>query len=228
MRWVHSVLVMLAVSLATPVFAQQAGGGGGNLRDTLQQLRDNMQNNGVTVQDLVQQAREGTLNQQSLVDQGIISQDMINNIQGQMQNFQQQRNGQARVNPTTLQALMGSSDDEWAVLYPKIQKVIDLSNQLSQGVVSANGRMNNFAGAQGRGGAAVAAPAQSAVAAALAELNAVLAEENAPASDIKDKLTALRQAKEKVKTELNSAEADLIGLITLRQEGLLLTLAYIE
>src|SRR2546423_1189338 len=80
------------------------GGGGGNLRGLLQQVGENMQNNGVSVQDLIQQAREGTLNQQSLIDQGVVSQDMIDNMRNQAQNYQQQRNGQGRLNPTTLQA----------------------------------------------------------------------------------------------------------------------------
>jgi len=184
----------------------------------------NMQNNGVTVQDLIQQARDGTLNQQSLIDQGIVSQDMIDNVRNQVQTIQQQR-GQGRggaMNGMTLQQYLGASDDEWAILYPKIQRVTTLSDELARGFISNNRRMTAAVNVQGQGAA------QDRCAAALAELDTLLANADAPAKEITDKLAALRQVKERVKAELHSAEADLIGLVTLRQEAILLTLAYIE
>ena len=239
MRWCKLALISLALSAATPALAQQADPNQpADMRSMLQQVQQNMQNNGVDVRDLVQnlrqQAQEGTLNgqtlRQQLIDNGIVSQDQLNNFQGQMQNFQQQRNAQqGRVNAGSLQQQLGAADDEWAILYPKIQRVMALSNELAQGTVSNNGRMNNLlAVAQPQVQGAAGTPEQNRCAAALAELNAVLANGDAPAGDIKDKLAVLRQARERVKAELHSAEADLIGLVTLRQEAILLTVAIVE
>ena len=226
MRWYTLPLVSLALFLATPAFAQQ------DPATLMQQLRDNMQNAGVNPRDVIQsalqQARDGTFNaqdfQQQLMDNGIISQDMITNLQNMRQNNQQNR-GQRVVSVNTLQAQLGATDDEWAILSPKIEKIVTLSNDLAQGTVANNSRITAVvvAGQQQAPGA----PASS-VATALAELTTLLADVNSPPSDIKIKLTALREAKKQVETQLNTARADLLSLVTLRQEGILLTLAILD
>jgi hypothetical protein len=241
MRWYTLPLVSLALalSLSLPASAQQApgGGGGGGLRGMLQQLQENVQNNGGNMQDLIQnfrqQAQDGTLNPQALVqqlqDNGIINQDMIDNLQNLRQNYQQNRQTNQQtyqqyyqnggVTPNALQVRLGAADDEWAVLAPKIQKVIDLTNDLAQSSGDYSAYVNITAvPRQNQAAATVAATA-------LAELNVLLANEGSPASDIKIKLTALRDAKKKVQADLITARAELVSLVTYRQECILVTLA---
>ena len=199
MRWYTLPLVALAVAFSVPASAQQAPGGG--LGGLLQQLQTNMQNNGVTPQDLIQNYQQ-------------------NNQQNPRQYYQ---NGGGMVRTNNLQAMMGSTDEEWTILAPKIQKVVDLSNELAQGTVgSANYNNIMVAPRQGQ------ATASGAVAAALVELNTMLANASTPDSDIKIKLTALRDAKKKAQAELDAASSDLVELVTLRQEGVLISVSILN
>ena len=72
------------------------------------------------------------------------------------------------------------------------------------------------------------ATASGAVAAALVELNTMLANASTPDSDIKIKLTALRYAKKKAQAELDAASSDLVELVTLRQEGVLISVSILN
>ena len=68
----------------------------------------------------------------------------------------------------------------------------------------------------------------TAVEKALQELQAVLDNEEARPMEIKQKLTALRQAREKVKQELAKAQQELRGLLTARQEAQLVLMGLLD
>ena len=70
--------------------------------------------------------------------------------------------------------------------------------------------------------------ANNAVAYALAELKVTIAATNAPKSEIQEKLTAVQAARQKAKTDLDSAKANLRQLLTLQQEAILASLGYLD
>jgi len=124
---------------------------------------------------------------------------------------------------------LGATDEEWKVLAPRIEKVQGLSMQLRAG-----GRM--FGGRGARGDRPQGATAQndqpqreqSEVEKAATALREVLEKESATAEDIAKKLTALREAREKVKQELAAAQEDLRKLLTARQEAQLVLMGMLD
>jgi len=126
---------------------------------------------------------------------------------------------------TAIKERMGATDDEWKVLQPKIEKV-----QTAQ----RNSRGGGFGfGGGGRGGnrgGADAAPAadQSATQKASAELRTTLDNKDASADDIKAKLAALREAREKGKAEVAAAQKELKEVLTQRQEAVLVTMGMLD
>ena len=220
MRWSFACLTVLvaAVGLVAPVVAQVDPNQPPNV---LQQIQENMNNAGVTPQDLIQQARDqiqqnGTFDPQAftqqLQQQGIINQGMLDQFQ-QQRNQMQQRNQQRQM--TSLQQLLNSPDDEWAVLGSKIQRVMDLNADLNPAAQSPNQR-GQFV--------QQATAAQGPVTKAMVELRTLLQNENSSEADIRTKLIAYRDARQRVQADLASARQDLLALLTLRQEAILLNM----
>jgi len=135
-----------------------------------------------------------------------------------------------------------TGDDEWKVIQPRLQKVQDLSRQVSPG-----GRMGTFGGrgmvggpggrgqAQGPGqgpgpDARGTAPDRelSAVEKAAQELQDLLATEAPKAEDIKTKLTAYRTAREKTKSDLAKAQDELKQIVTVKQEAALVLMGMLN
>ena len=112
---------------------------------------------------------------------------------------------------------LGATDQEWTVIEPKLTKVMDLSRQLQP----ARGGMF---GRGGRGGAPAAAPTtpQTDVGKARAALQTALDDAGAKPEVIKQQLAALREAKAKVRQDLDKATADLKSVLSARQEAVLL------
>jgi hypothetical protein len=84
----------------------------------------------------------------------------------------------------------------------------------------------NGGGGNGGGGGGGAAPANATpnpVRDALTALNTTLQNKDATADEIKEKLTALRDAKAKANDDLTKAQADLQSVLTQRQEAILVT-----
>lgn len=110
---------------------------------------------------------------------------------------------------------LGVTDEEFKVLQPKIEKVRTLQRETGQ---------QRGMGMGGRGGPnapAVDATTLPPVARALAELKTVLDNKEATPEQIKEKLTALREAKAKAKENLLAAQKELTELLTARQEAVL-------
>ena len=117
---------------------------------------------------------------------------------------------------------MDAKDDEWKVIEPKLQKVMDLNMQSRMGGRGFGGR-----GGQNRGGNQQAT-ADNPVAKAMQDLRETLDNKDASADDIAKKLTALRDARDKSHTELAAAQKDLKEVLTQRQEAVLVMMGQLE
>lgn len=126
--------------------------------------------------------------------------------QGMMRNFQERMLERMK---ETLEA----SDEEWKVLQPRIEKVLTLSRETR----SMGGFGQRF---RRPGGEATGQQAQQTqVEKAQQELRTVLENKEAKPEEIKQKLTALREAVEKAKQELAKAQQELREILSVRQEA---------
>lgn len=101
-----------------------------------------------------------------------------------------------------LKGQLGVSDQEWAVVRPRVEAVYDLVHPRYQSV---------------RGPGLPSSPVDQRIRA----LREVLADKEAASEKIKVALTALRAAKEQTRQELVKARQDLRQIMTLRQEAVL-------
>jgi hypothetical protein len=132
---------------------------------------------------------------------------------------------------TRMKEALGCTDEEYAVLQPKIEKVQTLSREArGGGMMMGGGRggRGGPGGPGGPGGGAAAPEPTTAVGKAAAALAKVLTNKDAPAEEIKTALQALRDAKAKVKTELEAAVKALKEVLTVRQEAQLVQMGIIE
>lgn len=113
------------------------------------------------------------------------------------------------------------SDEEWGLIQPMLEKVQNLQMQARGGGLAG-----------GRRGGPDAWPAMerqtNPVVKAQQELRAVLDHKDASASQIKDKLDALRNAREKHKQELTQAQQDLREVLNQRQEAQLVMMGILD
>ena len=130
---------------------------------------------------------------------------------------------------TRMKEQLGTNDDEWKVLQPKLEKVMEAQRDARGGGFGFGGRGRGGPG--GGGGAPAGAPdarPQSAVSAASSDLRKTLENTDAPADEIKTKLAALRDARMKARTTLESAQKDLKEILTQRQEAVLVTMGMMD
>lgn len=125
---------------------------------------------------------------------------------------------------------LGATDEEWQVIGPRLEKVSTLQRE-----AAAGGSMRALFGVRGgRGGAGGQqrpdAPERerSAVEQAMGDLQQVVDDESAAADQIKQKLTALREAREKAKQQLVKAQQELREVLTLRQEAQLVLFGMLD
>jgi hypothetical protein len=136
----------------------------------------------------------------------------------------QQRPGdeQRRLSPQerameALREQMQASDDEWAVLQPRIQKVMDLKEGLMSVTASALSQASGrrFRGG-GRGGPAATEYRQS-----LEDIGRTLANTPVSSSAVRRAIDAAREARVAAEQEVAAAQKDLVQLLTTEQEALL-------
>lgn len=130
---------------------------------------------------------------------------------------------------------MGATDEEWAVLQPKIEKIQTLQRDLSSGM---RGGMMGRTGRGGRGGAQPGAqpaaqpdanaPAQTEIQKAGAALQTVVQNKEASAEQVSAALKAYRDARDKIKGELATAQKELKEIVTVKQEAYLVTRNVLE
>ena len=139
-----------------------------------------------------------------------------------------------------LQEMLGASDDEWQVIYPRIQKITEARGDGGRG--SMFGAMMTFGGmdfGRGRGGSGGKGPGgkgpespepggffeESKEVAALAE---ALESPDTPTEEIQSKLEAVRKARKREEAELQEAREALREVLTLRQEAQLVLLGVLD
>lgn len=118
---------------------------------------------------------------------------------------------------------LGASDDEFAVIQPKIEKVMDLQRQ------SGGGMGMLFGGGRGPGGRGGRGPGgdESPISAARRELQKSV-EANAGPDELKAKMASLRAARAKGREELTKAQQELRELLTMKQEAALVMMGMLE
>lgn len=145
-----------------------------------------------------------------------------------------QRGGRANFDPEQmrqrmmerLKERMGATDEEWQVIEPKLVKVIEAQREARGGMggmmAAMGGRGMDRRG--GRGGDAEPGPVVQATRA----LGETLQDETADAAKIKEQLAVLREARQKAEAELKAAQKDLAGVLTQRQEAMLVLAGMLE
>jgi hypothetical protein len=133
--------------------------------------------------------------------------------------FQQRMNDQ-------LKQQLGVTDEEFTALQPKIEAVTT-----AQRATRGGGMFGGGGGRRGQngGGAAGTPPADATpTQAASAELKTTLDNKEAKPEEIKAKLAALRDARAKAKEALVKAQTELQGLLTQRQEAVLVNMGILD
>jgi hypothetical protein len=190
------------------------------MQDMQQKVNDNLQKQGIDPQqfrqDMMQRMMDGSLNfsqlQQELVDKGLLDQASVDKMQGTMQ----------KVTDATIREQLKVTDEEWTVIQPKIQKVLQSQAALGQ----PGGGGARFGGMMG--GFLTASSGQNQVAVALADLRTALRSKDTPDDVIKTKLQAVRDARATASANLDAAEKDLKDLLTMHQEGVLVRIGILR
>lgn len=118
---------------------------------------------------------------------------------------------------------LGSTDDEFKVLQPRILKILELQFQSR-----AIGNRGMFGRARGPAASIVAALPPSDVQKTATALQEVLDRKDSKPDDIKARLSDLRQARAVVREQLVQAQEDLRELLTIRQEATLVMMGILE
>ena len=116
-----------------------------------------------------------------------------------------------------LKETLGASDDEWKVLQPKLEQLMNASREMRSGG-SMFGRS--------RGGSD--REPETATGKASQELRKLLDNKDARPGEIQEKLSALRAAREKAKANVATAQKELKELLTQRQEATLVMYGMLE
>jgi hypothetical protein len=116
-------------------------------------------------------------------------------------------------------------DDEWKVIEGKLSPVMEKRAEVLAAGLSAFGR--GF-GRTGRGGDQPERPARNAVEQASRDLQKALEDKAASEDSIKEKLTAFREARDKARNELASAQKELKEVVMPRQEAVLVAQGYLD
>jgi hypothetical protein len=138
-----------------------------------------------------------------------------------------------------LKELLGSSNDEWKAIEPKVLKVYSLTSSQARGfqmrslMMRANSQANTQANNQTNASNTQRASAGNRIANSASdktveELQTLLQNSNASNAQIKNKLTEVRNAREKTQEELAKAQKELRELLTLRQEAILVSVGLLE
>jgi hypothetical protein len=122
-----------------------------------------------------------------------------------------------------LKTQLGASEDEWKVLQPKVEKVMDAAR-------AARNDSGRFGGGRGGrpGGDTNATPTPPAtpatpVAQAAQELKTVAENKASTPEECAQKLAAFRAARDKAKGEVTAAQKELKELLTPKQEAILVS-----
>jgi hypothetical protein len=113
-------------------------------------------------------------------------------------------------------------DDEWAVIQPKLEKVMTAQRESRAGGMFGGGRRG------GPGGGGDQPQDTSALGTASRELRTALENENTSGEEIDKKLAAYRDARAKAEENLAAARKDLKEILSARQEASLVMMGILE
>lgn len=123
-------------------------------------------------------------------------------------------------------------EDEWKVIQPRIQKIMMAQMQSRGGMFGGRGRGGPGGPGGGGGGGGQGGPGgdmpQSEVSKAAQDLSTVLESKESKPEDVKAKLTALRQARDKARQEITKAQGELREIVTPRQEAVLVMMNVLD
>jgi len=124
---------------------------------------------------------------------------------------------------------LGASDDEWKVIQPKLTKVFD-ARRNSMGSMRSmfGGFRNRDRGGDNNNNNSADNANRSPVELAQRELSQVLENKDASPDQIAAKLKTLREARDKAKAELTTAQKDLKEILTPRQEAVLVNMSMLD
>jgi hypothetical protein len=178
------------------------------LIQTSMQMVQRMQEAGIDLQAVAEQVQSGSFDpesfQQMLVDKGVIDGPMMERLE---------KTGQRMVSKI-LKGLLNSTDEEWAILSPKIEKVI-AATTVTQRQGSGQFGMGNVRNI-------------SSVQKAMDALKAELKTDGSTDSKIAIKLKEWREAFAKANAELKEARDNLRGVLTVRQEAVLVNFGLLD
>ena len=125
---------------------------------------------------------------------------------------------------TSIKEQLGANDDEWKVIQGKLDKVMNAQRDSRGGMFGGGpgGRRG------GRGGDQPSDQPSSPVQTASRDLRTALENKSATSEEITTKLTALREARDKARAELQTAQKDLKEVLTPRQEAVLVSMGMLE
>lgn len=128
-----------------------------------------------------------------------------------------------------LKEQLGASDEEFAVLQPKLEAVQAAQmDARGGGFGGGRGGFGGGPGGGGFGGGRGGDQPQSPVAQRSRELGELLQNQSASADEVKTKLEALRQARAEAREKLTKAQNELKELLTPRQEAMLVVAGMLE
>lgn len=126
---------------------------------------------------------------------------------------------------------LGTTDDEWKVLQPKLEKVMTAQRDSGRGF----GGGGMFGGRGGRGGQRGGDQArpnsdrpESKVMKARNDLQTVLENKSASSDEIKSKLKAYREARDAARADLAAAQKELKEVCSVRQEAVLVDMGMLD
>ena len=133
---------------------------------------------------------------------------------------------------TKMKELMGSTDDEWKVIQPKIDAIQALQQESSTRrgmriLFGGPGGGGPGGGGQGGQGGNNGQP-ESASQTAFNDLQKTATNKDATAEEVKAKLTAYRTALTEAKAKLTKAQTELKELVSAKQEAILVMLGTLE
>jgi hypothetical protein len=119
---------------------------------------------------------------------------------------------------------LAATDEEWNTLSPKLEKLLDAKRDMQSGAgmswTATNGRAPVFRVSDRN--------TDTPVGQAMAAVRAALEDKETSAQEITKRLSALKEAREKARIQLDSAQTDLKRAISPRQEAVLQTLGVVE
>jgi hypothetical protein len=124
-----------------------------------------------------------------------------------------------------LKEQLKATDEEWAVLSPRLEQVMRLQREVAAGRDPKGPREPRPLKDPKPGESPQPVPEVLAKARAL---NATLFDQSAASADVRAKVTAIREARAKARRELAQRQEDLRQLLTYRQEAVLIIMGVLE